>query len=146
VDPKQLQTMAADLNYRLRLYEEMEKMGKQNLFPTKYANQQSFAEAELYEIAVEEFGSSQIRFIGTKTSDFMGKKQKFYLFVVSMEGEDETQSYLGIAGPFDPAGKKLDTYGKVTNFYWTEEYNKTKVDAHFKTFLKEAEESLKASD
>ena len=48
---------------RLPLYEEMKEMNQQHLFTSKYINQQSFAEAELFEIANEEFEGSAIRSI-----------------------------------------------------------------------------------
>jgi hypothetical protein len=57
-----------------------------------------------------------ISFIGERVAEFKGKKQKFYLFNVVYKNEEEgtKESYLGIAGPYSPAGKEIVTYADAS--------------------------------
>ena len=57
----------------------------------------------------------------------MGKKQKFYLFKVCFEYEDEEPTcYLGVAGPYSLDQKKMESNDDVTELYWDEEFDSEK--------------------
>jgi hypothetical protein len=73
----------------------------------------------------------------------MGQKQKFYLFRFVYKNEDESGSYMGIAGPYPLKQKTLITAADATDIFWDEEYEKAKLDKQFRNYLAQMEESLR---
>lgn len=145
VDPAELEKLAADNEYRLDLYSDLKELGKLSLFPEKYLTQRSFAEAELFTHASEEYSPSAIEYIGEKQTAFTGQKMRFYLFRISFEDEEEgkPETYLGIAGPYEIDPKNLETTNDATGYHYDEAYNKKQVDKHFRILLDNAEEYIK---
>jgi uncharacterized protein YbaP (TraB family) len=143
VDPAEMEQVAADKELRISLYETLRQMQQQHLFPAKYANQKSLAESELFLIATDEMEVTETAFIGERVAAFMGQKQKFYLFRFVYKNEDESGSYLGIAGPYPLKQKTLITAADATDIFWDEEYEKAKLDKQFRNYLAQMEESLR---
>ncbi|MFL5809553.1 MAG: hypothetical protein ACJ749_08520, partial [Flavisolibacter sp.] len=143
VDKLQMETVAADRNFRMALYDDLKELKKEHLFPSKYANQKALAEGDLYQSLNEDYDIDEITWIAEKTVDFMGKKQKFQIFKVSIKGEDASEAHLGVAGPYLITGKELITYADGTGIYWDEEFNKSKIDKQFRSYLQQIEEYLK---
>jgi uncharacterized protein YbaP (TraB family)/predicted Zn-ribbon and HTH transcriptional regulator/putative component of toxin-antitoxin plasmid stabilization module len=137
VNAVEIEKLAADKSFRAGFYDDMKKINKQGLIPAKYTTQQSIAESELYEIATEDYDVAAISFIGERVTEFKGKKQKFYLFNVVYKNEEEgtKESYLGIAGPYSPAGKEIVTYADFSGIYSDEQWKKTETDKLFRLYL-----------
>jgi hypothetical protein len=146
INPVEIEKVAEDKNYRKELYEEFRKIKKLNLYPARYATQQKIAESEIYLLASDDDEPSSVTFIGERVTNFMGKKQKFYLFKVSFEGEDYSSSYLGITGPYSMTDQKIITSSDASGCYWDEEYEKKKVDEHFKKHLSDIEKYLREKE
>ena len=135
--------MAEDKEYRLELYSGLEKLGRLKDFPKAFASQKSLAEAEIFVIASDEIDVSGVRFVGEKIASFRGEKQKFYLFEVIAEKEDEEEgNFLGIAGPYSLKAGKLLTSSDAGGVYWEDYFQKDKIDQQFKEHLKEWEDWL----
>jgi uncharacterized protein YbaP (TraB family) len=143
VDKSQMEIVAGDRNFRLSLYDDLKELKKEHLFPAKYANQKTLAEADLFQAVDEDYEIEDITWLAEKTVDFMGKKQKFQLFKVNIKGEDGSESYLGVAGPYVVMGKELVTYADGTGLYWDEAFNKLKIDKQFRAYLQQIEEYMK---
>jgi uncharacterized protein YbaP (TraB family) len=133
--------LAADNRFRSELYEELKKINKSKIFPAKYATQLKIGESDVYEAGTDDYEPSSVSFIAERVIDFMGKKEKFYLFKVTYD--DEETSYLGIAGPYPPNSKEIFTNRDATGIYWEEQYDKTKLDQQFKAWLASVEQSQK---
>jgi hypothetical protein len=144
-DPKEIGKLAADNDYRLDLFADLKKLGKEYLFPAKFRTQRYFAEAELYSYATDDNSPSSIVFLGEREAELNGQRKKFYLFRVDFnyEEEDEASSYLGIAGPYEKEAKNLETTNDATEVYYDEEYDKKTVDQQFRELLKKAEDYIK---
>jgi uncharacterized protein YbaP (TraB family) len=142
VSPSVIEKVAENKNYRKDLYEELKKMNKQKLYPAKYATQLKIAESEIHILASDDDEPSSVTFIGERITMFMGKKQKFYLFKVSFEGEDYSSSYLGITGPYALTNQGIVTSSDASGCYWDEEYDKKKIEEHFMKHLSDTEKYL----
>jgi hypothetical protein len=136
VSPTEMKNLAADKNFRAGLYYKLKEINKQQLFPTAYANQQSLAESELYQIASDDYEVGATTFVGERVVLYQGKKKKFYLYKVTLNVEEgERESYLAIAGPYDLKAKALIPYADASGFYWDEPYNRQKVEQQLKSYI-----------
>lgn len=142
IDPKEIEKLAGEKEERLGLYKALKVIRKEHLFPAKYSSQKSLAESELYLIASDESEIESMSFIGERVTDFMGKKQRFYLFRVSYSAEDASSAYLGIAGPYALHSKESFTEGSASDIYWEEEFDKTAIEKQFRAHLSKVAESL----
>ena len=133
--------IAADKDYRITLYERLKELKKGSLFPLTYKNQKAFAESELYFIATEryEVDVTKMTFVAEKTASYQGKKHKFYLFKVTIDGEDGPEHRLGIVGPYSLKPAPLVTESDLCGIYMNEEFNSAKLDSLLKTYLLQME-------
>jgi hypothetical protein len=53
--------------------------------------------------------------------------------------DDQPAGYLGIAGGYKPNSSTLETATYLNGIHWDETWSASKVNAHFKTFLKNRE-------
>ena len=143
VDKGSLEKVAADRYYRNLLYDDLKALKKENLFPATYASQKALAEGDIYQILNEDYEIKDIVWVGEKIVDFMGKKQKFHLFKVSVEGEEGIESYLAIAGPYALGRQELISYADASGLYSDEPFNKNKIDNHLAAYLQHTAEYLK---
>jgi uncharacterized protein YbaP (TraB family) len=134
-----LTSLAADINIRTRFYQDLKDLKKTALFPKQYLTRQYFAESALHE-AEDDDEPEKIIFLSTKTATYKGKQYVFYLFKVVFDAVDEPSGYLGIAGGYAIGSKAAETVKDITGIYWEESYNATKINAHFKAYLKSMEE------
>lgn len=144
VSPAEVEKLAEDKNYRTQLYDELKKLKRLDLFPNKYATQLKIAEGEIFVLSIDDdYEPSSVTFIGERTAEFMGKKQKFYLFKVSFSDDEGITSYLGITGPYSLTGKEIITESEASGLSWEEEYDKSKTEEQFKKHIAEMEGYLK---
>jgi hypothetical protein len=144
ISPVDIEKVAADTVYRKDFYEELKKLDKLKLFPPKYATQLKIAESEIFSIGSDDdYVPSSVIFIGERTTMFMDKKQKFYLFKVLYSDDDAPSSYLGITGPYPLSGGEIITSSDASGVVSDEEYNKSKIEEQFKKYLSETEDYLK---
>lgn len=130
--------LAADDNLRTQLYHELKELKKTALFPTQYATQQAFGRSAMYELAVEDYDVKKITFLEKRTARYKGKSYTFYLYRVVID-DDQPAGYLGIAGGYKPNSTTLETATYLNGIHWDETWSAGKVNAHFKTFLKNME-------
>jgi hypothetical protein len=143
VSPEVFNQLAADVNSRLSLYEELEGRDMLSLFPKHFANQKAMAEAMAFAAATDEDAPTKIVFLTEKQGSYLGKQYKFYLYKITF-GEDEYEtSYLGFAGAYDLAGKKLKPEDNISGLYWQYEYDASRINTFFKEWLASYEDSEK---
>jgi uncharacterized protein YbaP (TraB family) len=131
--------LAASDEYRSSIYEELEKVKKTSLFPATYLNQKMLAASYAFNHASDDYSPRKVEFVTEKTAKFKGTIQKFYLFKVSFEEEDETPPMLAIAGPFSLNTKKVTSDNEATGLYWEKPFSPKSVNTHFNAFLKQVE-------
>jgi len=144
VSPAVIEKLAKDKRTRLSFYEELKKLGQEKLMPSAWTTAVKLAESELYEQAVDE-GEVTISFVGEKLKEFMGSRQKFYLFKIVYTELESENVFLGIAGPYPAAGTAVFTARDATGIFWDENFSASKLDAHLKTYLGEIAVYLKES-
>lgn len=127
--------LAADKEFRLGLYEKLKSANKLKLFPAAYRTQKHFSESAVLQSASDEQEPSAIKYLTQKTETIDGKKYRFYLYKIIFEGEDESTSYLGIAGGYDLQGKNPEPIKEFTGIYWDEDFDSGKISQQFKSFL-----------
>ncbi|MDP4261071.1 MAG: TraB/GumN family protein [Bacteroidota bacterium] len=145
VDSRDIYTLATTDEYRFELYEQLKKMGKLGLFPRDYLSQKHLGQSVLYGYATDDESPRFISYIGERTEMFMGKKQKFYLYKVPFDEIDSSSTYLGVAGPYSPDPKDLNSTHDATGVVWSEKFDAKQIDAIFKKYLAETGELLKAN-
>ena len=143
VPAKELEKLAADKAWRRILYDQLNQVGKLQLFPVKYLTQQYLAESDVYTAAYDE-EEPVLSYIGKREIMYKGEKKRFYLFKVSYEaGEEEdaaNYTYLGIAGPYFTDARKMEGGDKATGVYWTENFDAKKIDEQLAAYLDKLEE------
>lgn len=133
VDPLVLQTIAADKGFRVILYDDLKEIKQEKLFPAKYFNQRAFAEGYIYNSFDEDEEPAKLQFIGERTAEFKGKKQKFYLYKAIYDHDDGGHTaYLCVGGAF---GVKVPSDDDVSGIYWDEEFSQSQIDKQFKAYL-----------
>ena len=150
VDKKEIEKVAADKEYRRDFYNELEKIGKKDLFPSKYLTQKYMAESDMMPYAYDDESSVELEFIGDRTSTFKGEKGRFYLYKViytysSEEDEDSTEPeiYLGVAGPYSMDLKDIKSDNNATGLFYKENFDSKNVNKQFGEFLKMKEQEPK---
>ena len=96
----------------------------------------------MFVIASDDYEPSKLVYLGERTVTFMGTKQKFLLFQVTFEGEEFSETYLGITGPYDLKGKDMLTDTDASGIYWAEEFELPKLDLQLSELLKSMETYL----
>ncbi len=143
-DTAQMNRIAADDLYRVRLYEDLDAAKKIKYFPGKYNNQQAIAKSDLFNSIEEDYDSLSIRFVAERNALFQGKQQKFMLFKVSyLNSDGDVVSSLGIAGPYPLSGNVIITRSKITGLSGQEPYDINKNNQYLKDYLKQWETYLK---
>lgn len=132
-----INSMAADREMRWPLFKDLKEIKKQALFPKLYLSQKSLGESLLHEAASDDYSVKTIKFIAEKTATLHNKKYKFYLFKVTLD--EDTDSYLGVAGAYDIAGKSLEPKDDITSMYFEEGFDQAKIDEQFNAWLSEFE-------
>ncbi|MDX1955423.1 MAG: TraB/GumN family protein [Chitinophagaceae bacterium] len=142
VDAAIWEELAASNDYRIELYEELEKMDKEALYPAKFRTQAYFAESYLYNYASDDYSPSEMVLLGERKATYKGSLARFFLFKVAYgeEGEENSESYLGMVGPFSLNEKEWHSKDALSMIYWEEVFDKKKVDEWFRSLLKSAQE------
>ena len=127
--------MAADKGMRNTLYTDLKDKGKQALFPAKYINQASFAEATMYDIASDDEEPASMVFLQTATARYKNNSYVFYLYKIQMNSEEEGSVHLGIAGGYKTLGKGLEPAVSISGIHWAEEYDAKKINAQLRAYI-----------
>jgi hypothetical protein len=145
-----LKKLAAHNEYRASLYEELFKIKKTALFPGEFANQLSMGKSYIYKRMVEwDEVEDQIDLIYIKKiqKEYKGSPKTFYLYRVNMgeteedhAGEPEmpyTQTYLGIAGPFDLNAKKIQLAENenISGVYYDTKFDGLRLNEFFEKYV-----------
>lgn len=145
VDPKQIEKVAAEKSYRNYFYAELFKIGKTSVFPAAYNSQQSIAEADIYDYSTEEdYEPSEIKSLGVKTVQYMGKTCKIFLFRLLYEWKDDDGNpakgyYFGFSGPYSRNSKDLLSESQLTTIFFDEEYDAKKTQQLIQDHIKSVE-------
>ena len=139
VHPKHAEQIAADKHSRVDFYEELMKTGNAKLYPAKYLNQKSFAEAYLYG-TFDEDEPAEIIPQGERVVTFKGRKQKFYLYKLVYKYDDEEFNYLGVSGPFELKSSGFLSEDCIAGMI-VEDVDKLNVSDRLKSYLAEYEGS-----
>ena len=133
-----LNGLAADKSMRSSLYRDLKEIKKASLFPVHYLTQSYFAEASVYDRVsdYEEYEINSIRFLEKRMAAYNGRKYMFYLYNLSLTGNDTTASYLGIAGAYKINGASLEPVTDVSGAYLTGEFNTKSIGALLSTYLR----------
>jgi uncharacterized protein YbaP (TraB family) len=140
VSPEVFSSLGNDVSSRLSLYEALEERDMLHLFPKQFANQKSMAEAMAFANASDEDEPTKIVFIAEKQGTYQGKQYKFYLYKITFGADEYESSYLGFAGAYDLAGKKLKPEQNISGLYWQYEYDASKINTYFREWLASFEE------
>lgn len=136
VDAAVLKRLAADSSWRLQLYQELESLQQESLFPQEYYSQAAFGESELV-MAQPEEGLVKISYLGEELADLVGQPRKFLLYRLDFAGEKGTASHLGIAGPYAPGSTKPWSELEATGVLWSRPFDPARLKADLDLYLKE---------
>lgn len=140
VPKKDIDSVAASKMHRKDFYDELEKLGKVNLFPLKYATQRGMAESIIFNYAMDEYEPTEIKLIAEKTDKVGSIQSRYFLFKITFKYDDEEgvpESYLGMVGPFAMDVKNLKTDNSRTQLEWEEQFDPKKVEKTFRKWIEE---------
>jgi uncharacterized protein YbaP (TraB family) len=135
-----LDSIAADREIRSSFYDELKDLKQATLFPKKYKTQILFAESDMYNAASDEESPDTMEFLRLQKATYKGKVYNFYLYKVHFDMEDESHTYLGIAGAYDRSGKKPEQVLYLGGVYYPEEFDASRVHEMMEKFLQEQSE------
>jgi hypothetical protein len=124
VDKKRIGAIAANRSLRIKLYDELTSLKKQELFPKKYLTQAYFAEASLvsYLLMDEEGGEpDKIVLLETREKEYKGKKGRVYVYKLMYKDADGAKDtwYVAVSG-LQPLNKKqVSSDGQLTYTTWS---------------------------
>lgn len=87
-----LDSLAANINSRVLLFNKLKAIGKSNLFPNKYGNERSLAEANLFSFKRFDAKKDSVSFLEKRTLDYRGKAYTGYYFK-SKNGNDYDKNF-----------------------------------------------------
>jgi hypothetical protein len=136
-----LNRLAADPVQRTVLYSDLKKSKKASLFPLVYRTQAYFAESAVYQAINDEDEDEEgiiekLVFLSKRTAMYHGMNYTWYLYKVSLQNDEGTRNYLGIAGGYDLSGAGLEPKKELSGIYRKEEYDGAKVQSFFSQYLK----------
>ena len=136
VENTMMTKVAEDLELRANFYENLKKLNKSKLFPTKYATQMHLSESEIYNVAYEEIEIADFKYIGERKALYKGVKKTFYLFKGGYSNDEDNIIYhLGVAGPFDTKSGDLKSYSDLGGIYWDIELDISDLENQLKSYL-----------
>ncbi|MFB6306563.1 MAG: hypothetical protein ABEH43_06175, partial [Flavobacteriales bacterium] len=103
---------SSSLAYRTKLYKQLKKLNKTNLFKENYKSQKHFAKSILYESNFNEEKDTAI-YLKKNKVEVKGKKGYVYFFKSKRSSKDHWK--LDHCGPFPLDEKKVQTKVKVSN-------------------------------
>lgn len=160
-----LSRIANDQQYRVSLYEDLKKAGKEKLFPADLRSQVGLAEGYIVNAVYDEEEDETIPemiFIKRIEYNYKGTQKAFYIFRANYEYEMEeggevmdatvqslspdttteikttsTDSYLTIAGPFDLNKSELmiDEKENITGMWYDDKFDGMKIDYFFRKYI-----------
>jgi hypothetical protein len=129
-------SIAANNGYRTQLYSFLKTINKAVLFPKEFLTPQKFAEAYVYNYAVEETDSLSLEAKGDRTIKVNGKLQRYFLFKVNTVYDGDAFSYLGICGPFEnKKNTEINEDAVRVEVFYDEEYNPASIEKFFQQFI-----------
>jgi hypothetical protein len=136
VDKKELNKLAESHEWRVTLYEDLEKINKVHLFPKAFLTQEQFAQSYLYTFLMEDEESTvkKIHITGEKLVDIDNKKYRYFICkVTDIEGEN----YLAICGHFDVDRSNVYLkYDEVNlRFFYEEKYSSSRINKLFDEYI-----------
>jgi len=106
IDKKAVKLLAADPDFRRRLYDFLSANRNISLMPEEYTTQAAIAESDLYAyLESEEYSPKSLRLEGLKELMFEDTLCRFYLFRVETEYYDESETFYNISGPYPVDGR-----------------------------------------
>lgn len=138
--PSQIEKIAADRTNRFEFYNQLEKTGKQNIFPVKWKTQKSFAESHLYNYINEEGDldgeSLTLQYVRDKIEKKNGRQYRYFLFKATINNDSSKETHLAICGPFDFDKSKvlINSDDEKEEIFYDEPYDPASIDKLFKTY------------
>ncbi len=139
--------IAADIESRKDLYDDLKKENKTNLIPKEYLNQKELSIARMYDYLylIDEYPDS-ITLISSVNITADKKKYTLYMYEIVYSYDEDTSSYLVVEGAYS-SGNALDPETEFYETYWEEEYipelkkyYQNVIEGDFRKHLKQKEE------
>ncbi len=113
--PEALKRFATNPATRLDLFDHLQNMGQERMFPEKWRTQASFAEGDMARWLVRHNWSApaKIKHIETRTLKLLGKEARYYVYEYK-DRHSSREWLIGISGPQPLDLKKMETAGRFT--------------------------------
>jgi uncharacterized protein YbaP (TraB family) len=102
VPKARIESIAAQKEYRIQVYNMLAERDKLKLFPQKELRQVNFGESLVYDYCMDDGPyPSAINYLSSEVFDFKGGKYRFYFYTVVSDSDDDSFTYLAMAGPYN---------------------------------------------
>lgn len=147
VPASEIKKFAEDKEWRTEFYESLKKIGKAALFPKAYYSQLKFAEGYLYNSLLNDYevGIKSMQFVKEKNAEINGRQQRFYIYKVVLDYDDEKTPRFAVCGAFDMDKSIAEIKDEDLDVYlnYDDEYSLSAIDGMFKKYIDEKIKSLK---
>ena len=130
---------AKDKEWCTSFYSQLKKINKTALFPKEFYTQQKFAESYLYNSLNEDYevAVGKMQFIKVKTATVNGKLQRYYVYKIMPDDDEDKTPRMAICGAFsntisiaEVEDADLDIY-----FDYDKEFSAATVEEQFKIYI-----------
>lgn len=126
-----------DKYQKIDFYDEMKELGKVEWIPSKYLVQREFADAYIRLHSEDDYEPESIEFLETRVLPVKDKKYKFYFYRVNYNGEENSSSYLGVVGGFEPGSESVELTGSFCHVFFDTQLTEENLDDLVKEMLKD---------
>jgi hypothetical protein len=141
-----IQSLAKDKLTRTELYDSLKAYKKQNLFPSQYLTQKSFAESYVYIVGSDDDDPTDLTFLTQKVINFKGRQSRFFFYKITYGEGDDANYSLACAGPFHTDVKDVSSEDATGDLYYDENFDPANLSAQMDTLIKQMEDWYKWAD
>jgi uncharacterized protein YbaP (TraB family) len=130
---------AKDKEWRTSFYSQLKKINKTTLFPKEFYTQQKFAESYLYNSLNEDYeiAVGKMQFIKVKTASINGKLQRYYIYKITPDDEEDEVPRIAICGAFSNSISIAEVEDADLEIYfdYEKEFSAATVEEEFKIYI-----------
>ena len=147
VPEAEIRKFVTDKAWRAAFYGSLKSINKTALFPTAFYSQQKFAESYLYSSLTDsyEVDVKSMQFIKEKSAEVNGKLQRFYIYKVILNDDEDKTARVAICGAFNMNKDiaEISEEEQDVHFDYDDIFSLSTLDEVFTKYIEEKSKGIK---
>lgn len=143
----EIKKFAADKEWRTAFYESLKEIKKTSFFPKENYSQLKFADSYLYNSLNEDYevDIKATQFIKEKTAEIDGKMQRFLIYKVVLNNDENKSAYFAVCGAFEMDKNTAEIKSENLDVYlnYDDVFSLSTVDILFKKYIDQKKSTSK---